>query len=503
MKGTVLIVEDQPNFREGLKFFIRENMANWTVIGEAETGLEGWEKALALKPDLILMDIHMPVMNGIELAERIHSHGLDTLFIIITGFQDFQYAQSAIRYGAMDFLLKPCSDEDITRILGIASKKLQAKRRDQQTVREHLLRSILLRVQMNQELTSHFLRLFEDSQLWLITITDYCPEGKNYGADDLYVLQYGIYNILQELALAEDAGAKLLILKEDQFILSVSSGLATTCWRDHAELAVSEYLGITIDSTLLGSSTDIDQLVSAYADYDEQRVLPAKLMPLTVDHTGKPHTVEAVKNEIMSLIISGDLPALHDYFEKVGGQAASLQLTDGKILVINHALALHQISEVLGLFAQQGKPAEPPLQAVDPLTSSPELKSWFKAAYQDFENRMDRWKQQANPYVNSIQQAIDYIEEHYLDSELTIKQVAEHIHLNPSYLSTLFKKETGETFTGFVTKLKLQKAQVLLRNTDLKISEICQTVGFDDSTYFSSVFKKHFQVSPSEFRQQH
>ncbi|WP_336775905.1 helix-turn-helix transcriptional regulator [Paenibacillus sp. MMO-58] len=132
-----------------------------------------------------------------------------------------------------------------------------------------------------------------------------------------------------------------------------------------------------------------------------------------------------------------------------------------------------------------------------------ELKSWFKAACQDFETRLDRWKQQANPYVNSIQQAIDYIEEHYLDSDLSIKQVAENIHLNPSYLSTLFKKETGETFTGYVTKLKLQEAQVLLRNMDIKISEICQTVGFEDSTYFSSVFKKHFQISPSEFRQNH
>ncbi|MCM3630211.1 response regulator [Paenibacillus glycanilyticus] len=501
MKGTVLIVEDQPNFREGLKFMISQSRS-WTVIGEAETGEEGWQKTLELKPDLILMDIHMPVMNGIELAERIHAHGLDTLFIIITGFQDFQYAQSAIRYGAMDFLLKPCSDEDISRILGSASKRLQVKRKNQQTAREHLLRSILLKYQMNQELTSQFLHMFEDSRLWLVTITDYFPEGKPYGADDLYVLQYGIYNIVQELALGEDAAAKLLILKEDQFILSVSSGLDSTCWREHAELAVREYLGIGIESILLGPSSDINKLVSAYSSYNEQLVQPART-PQAADRTSKHQAVEAVKNEIMSLIISGDLHALHDYFEKIGGQAALLQLTDGKILVINHALALNQISEVLGLFPPQNKPSDSLLQTVDLLPGSAELRSWFKAACQDFETRLDRWKQQANPYVNSIQQAIDYIEEHYLDSELSIKQVAENIHLNPSYLSTLFKKETGETFTGYVTRLKLQKAQVLLRNTDLKISEICQTVGFDDSTYFSSVFKKHFQVSPSEFRQQH
>ncbi|NIK69101.1 MULTISPECIES: response regulator [unclassified Paenibacillus] len=501
MKGTVLIVEDQPNFREGLKFMISQSR-NWTVIGEADTGEEGWQKALELRPDLILMDIHMPVMNGIELAERIHSHGMDTLFIIITGYQDFQYAQSAIRYGAMDFLLKPCSDDDISGILGSASKKLQAKRKEQQTTREHLLRSILLKYQMNQELTSHFLRMFEGSRLWLVTITDYFPEGKNYGSDDLYVLQYGIYNIVQELALSEDADAKLLILKEDQFVLSVSSELATACWRENAELAVREYLGIEIENIPLGPSSDVNQLMSAYAAYNEQRVQPA-LAPQSVHRTGRHQAIEAVKNKIMALIISGDFQALHDYFEKVGRHACSLQLTDGKILAINHSLALGQISEVLGLFSHQRKPAEALLQTIDQLPGSKELQSWFKEACQDFETRLDRWKQQANPYVNSIQQAIDYIEEHYLDSDLSIKQVAENIHLNPSYLSTLFKKETGETFTGYVTKLKLQKAQVLLRNTEMKISEICQTVGFEDSTYFSSVFKKHFQISPSEFRQNH
>ncbi|MBB6731206.1 response regulator transcription factor [Cohnella zeiphila] len=500
MKGTVLLVEDQPNFREGLKVFINQSSRNWTVIGEAETGEEGWQRTLELKPDLILMDIHMPAMNGIELAERIHAHGLDTLFVIITGFQDFQYAQAAIRYGATDFLLKPCSDEDISSILDSAFKRLRTKRKERQTAREHLLRSILLKYQMNQELKSHFLRLFEGSRLWLVTMTDYFPEGKNYGADDLYVLQYGIYNMIQELAVSEDADAKLLILKEDQFILSVSSALGEACWREHAELAVREYLGIDIESVLLGPSTEIDRLVSAYNDYNEQRMRTVKT-PHAEDGTNKRQAVEAVKNEVMSLIISGDLQALRDYFEKVGGQAASLPLTDGKMLVINHALALNQISEVLGLFARQSNPAESLLPIVDQLPGSAELRNWFRAACQNFETRLDRWKQRATPYMNSIQQAIDYIEEHYLDSELSIKQVAENIHLNPSYLSTLFKKETGETFTGYVTKLKLQKAQVLLRNTDMKISEICQTVGFDDSTYFSSVFKKHFHVSPSEFRQ--
>lgn len=500
MKGTVLIVEDQPNFREGLKFFISQ-CRNWTVIGEAETGEEGWQKALELKPDLILMDIHMPVMNGIELAERIHSNGLDALFIIITGFQDFQYAQSAIRYGAMDFLLKPCSDEDISGILDSAAKRLQEKRRSQQTARVHLLRSILLKYQRNQELAAQFLRMFEGSQLWLVTITDYFPAAKNYRADDLYVLQYGIYNIILELALSEDPKAKLLILKEDQFILSVSAELATAAWREHAELAVREYLGIEIDSIPLGPSSDIPQLMSAYTAYEEQRVQPAST-PEAAESTGKHQAVEAVKNEVMSLIISGDHSALQDYFEKTGKQVCAVPLTEGKLIAVNHTLALDQISEVLGLFSHQSKPVDALLHTIDQLQNAGELRGWFKDNCRDFTARLERWKQKANPYVNSIQQAIDYIEEHYLDSDLSIKQVAENIHLNPSYLSTLFKKETGETFTGYVTKLKLQKARVLLRNTDMKISEICQTVGFDDSTYFSSVFKKHFQISPSEFRQQ-
>lgn len=127
MKGTLLIVEDQPNFREGLRMFIEQESIGWEVIGEAENGEEGMEKIKALQPDLVLMDIHMPVRNGIELAEWMFSNRIDTMFVIITGFQDFSYARSALRYGALDFLLKPCSDEDISRILLSAYDRLEEK----------------------------------------------------------------------------------------------------------------------------------------------------------------------------------------------------------------------------------------------------------------------------------------------------------------------------------------------------------------------------------------
>lgn len=498
MKGTVLIVEDQPNFREGLKFFIKQNSVHWRVIGEAESGDEGWRKTIELQPDLILMDIHMPVMSGIELAQMIHAHGLDTMFVMITGFQDFQYAQSALRFGALDFLLKPCSDEDISRILQLASDKLESKKKAQRAVREHTLRSILLKYQMNDELTDQLLQLFVNRQLWLIAIDTYFPTGKDYQEEDLYLLQYGIFNIIQEITCSDESQSDLLVLTEDQFVLSVSSAASIT-WQDHVVSVVRDYLGIPIECIPLGTCLDFSSLLSAYTAFCDQRLQPIS-GSLTMSEAIKHQAVQDIKNEIMSLIVSGEERSLSDYFSGIGQCISLYSLSEGKIIAINQTIALDQISDLLGISSPLKQSVATLLESMHQLHDSQQLLEWLREGYDDFAVRLEKWKLHSNQNGNMIKQALDYIRQHYLGA-LSLKEVAEQIHLNPSYFSTLFKKETGETFTNYVNKLKLQRAQVLLRNTDMKITEICQTVGFEDSTYFSSVFKKYFQVSPSEFRQ--
>jgi len=513
MKGTILIVEDQPHFREGLKVFIERESVYWRVVGEAETGEEGWRKVQELSPDLVLLDIHMPVMNGIELARNIHQFQADAMFVVITGHQDFQYAQSALRYGALDLLLKPCSDEDISRILQDAYLKLVEKRSRKQARREHLLRSILFKFQVNEEMKLQLAETFGNRRLWLFAVRDYFPAGKTYREEDIYLLQYGILNIIQELIRSEVRPVEVLVLTADQFVLSMQgaeiaeeaegvkrmAGVeAHEDWALPIIQAVKAYLGIEMECQPLGDCENIPALLSAYVPYQNGFHQGGKSSRSLPEMSNR-QAVHEIKEQVAAIVVSGDSESLAAYAEEMICQMEREPLAEAKIMAVNHALALSEISSLLFASPAQPESVAALLGHIHGIGDAAALFGWLHTLYGSFMERFAEWKRQGNQSAALFDQAIAYIHTHYTD-DLSLRQVAEHVHLNPSYFSTLFKKETGETFTNYVTRMKLQRAQVLLRNTDMKMTEICQTVGFEDSAYFSSIFKKFFNMSPSEFR---
>ncbi|MEK3722751.1 response regulator [Paenibacillus sp. FSL H8-0034] len=501
MKGTLLIVEDQPNFREGLRMFIEQESIGWEVIGEAENGEEGMEKIKALQPDLVLMDIHMPVRNGIELAEWMFSNRIDTMFVIITGFQDFSYARSALRYGALDFLLKPCSDEDISRILLSAYDRLEEKRKNRHaliTAKENTLRSVLLRLQLNEQSASQMLKTFNNRHLWLISVEDYFPADRNYREEDVYLIQYGILNIVQELIEKTSLPWELMVLTIDQFVLSTSHDTDLSVWKTTMINTVHAYLSVQLHVFPLGNCTDIPALLSAYAVYGPLIGHASRL--LNQPYSAPIQQAESYRKKMMSLIVSGEADSLADYLSECCLSLQNHPLSEIKIIAIHHVMALQETAEILFPASSHTYSVNSILEQVQQLQAVGQVQSWLHGHCTEFLDRLNEWRDSANSNKTIFQRALHFIQEHYLEN-CSISQVAEHVHLNPSYFSTWFKKEKGETFTSYVNKLKLERAQVLLRNTDMKMIEIAQAVGFEDSTYFASIFKKYFQVSPSEFRQ--
>src|SRR5690242_19046129 len=112
VKGKVLIVEDQMNFRKGLDKMIEQGDLGWEVVGEASNGQDALELMAELQPDLVLTDIRMPIMDGIEFVGHLRRSHPDLLVVILTGYKNFEYAQAAVRHGALDLLIKPCTEQD-------------------------------------------------------------------------------------------------------------------------------------------------------------------------------------------------------------------------------------------------------------------------------------------------------------------------------------------------------------------------------------------------------
>lgn len=136
--GNVMVIEDQYHFRKGLVKMIEDSEYNWNVVSEASNGLDALKLLEAHKPDLILTDIRMPVMDGIEFVSNVKEKYPDTLVIILSGYRDFEYAQAAIKLGVIDYLVKPCMEEDVKKVLHKASLQFKSQQINKTSVPEQI-----------------------------------------------------------------------------------------------------------------------------------------------------------------------------------------------------------------------------------------------------------------------------------------------------------------------------------------------------------------------------
>ncbi|KAA8747601.1 response regulator [Paenibacillus sp. UASWS1643] len=351
MNGRMLVVDDEALFRQGLIHLVRNNPLGWEVVGEAADGEEAIQAVHSCTPDLIITDINMPVMDGLDLAERIHESGLDIMIIILTGYREFEYAQRAIRYGAIEFLLKPFSLDEACQVLQKAHERYRRKQSD-----------IRIREQYSQ-----------------------------------------------------------------------------------------------------------------------------------VDRT------ERLREELTSLLLHHQFGSIMNRIEMLLEEASGMSLSQGKA-------EIHMLMKVMtDLLVQQLQPQESAgmdLTAPDPLLwihTIPEVIAWARCKSEEWVDMLMRLTQEQQDHV--VTRVIQYIEMNY-SSTCTLQAVAAHVHVTPNYLSHLFKKETGQGFSQYVSKRRIDKAKLLLHSTRQSMADIAELTGFDNSSYFTTVFKQMTGVSPREYRKQ-
>jgi two-component system response regulator YesN len=207
--------------------------------------------------------------------------------------------------------------------------------------------------------------------------------------------------------------------------------------------------------------------------------------------------VKELEAQLMSAILMGEENSLKQLLNNVLVDMAANSLEEMHIQALSLSIALHRTIQ-----------NKLETEVRDPVTgftfdiprtdwTTAEVIGWAGEQVNQFLQLITNW--QASKSESMIEKAIKYIEEKY-SSEIRLMDVAGHVHLNPSYFSVLFKKVTGETLTRYITRYRMEKAALLLRNTDMKIFEIACAVGFDEPNYFTNVFKQQYQMSPKEYR---
>jgi two-component system response regulator YesN len=511
LKGKVLIVEDQPNFRKGLTKMFDGGQLGWNVVGEAGNGLAALELLEQVKPDLVLTDIRMPIMDGIEFVGHLRRIYPEMLVIILTGYKNFEYAQAAVRHGALDLLIKPCTEQDVSQVMNKATERFYEKyaQQEKQLVQQKLqqdqaLRSALLDLPYALGVSKSLKETLIGRELWLLQMNNEDLAIKNYGKNDMSLIQFAFSNIVEELVKESGVDARLLLVEHDRFVLVSEPNGVEERLVEAIQGASLQYLKIRIHMISMGAAPSAVHLAELYDSFkvganrsadsgqtDGNENVSGKMLSL---NQGR---VKELEVRLMSAILLGQEDSLQQFLDRMIKELSNQTAEEMKNQALSLSIAL------LGTIQKQFDPddnsslAKIPDDMPQTHWTSKEVIRWASEQVNNFLLLFSNW--QALKSDNLIERAIHYIEENYKE-ECRLTDVAAHVHLNSSYFSVLFKKTVGESFTRFVTRVRMDKAALLLRNTDMKIFEIACAVGFDEPNYFTNVFKQQYHMSPKEYR---
>lgn len=518
----IVLVEDEPLFRKGLAKMIAGSSTSWTVCGEADNGQEAERLIADCQPDLVITDIRMPIMDGLELLKRVKARFSHIEFIVITGYQDFQYAQTALRHGALDLLVKPCGKSDIDEALLkvdalLADRQAQARKMasEHQLRLESALRSVFLRLPYSAELLPELERAVVGGRLVVFQIADFFPAHKQFQKQDVPLLQFAVLNIIGEMLDNHALSGTLLLIEAGRFGLLLQPTAQEQHFCDAVCGTIGQLLGLSVRAWQAGVVPRLLQLPDMYeaAAAEARTPSPADrgsggVVGGTSASDGREgrdaFPINRARQQLISaqtvaFITAGQSEALRTYLDEIVQEIVRYGVeTDAwKIEALSLSFGLLDTARKQLESVHDPKAMTERINKLHECRTTEEAGHWLAEETDSFLRAFQEWQRKHS--ASAINRAVRYIEEHFAEP-LSLQQVASHIHLNAAYFSHLFKKETGRSFVQFLIDLRMERAKQLLSNTDMNVTEVSGVVGYDLPNYFAKLFKQATGCSPKEYR---
>lgn len=535
----LLVVDDEEEVRQGLIQKIEWHKYNFEIIGEAQNGREALDIIEEIVPDIIITDISMPIMNGLELSEYVKLNYPTIKTVILTGYDDFNYAQQAIRFGVEDYILKPVLPKDIDELLIKLNNKLQLEIEQKENIirlKEHFNESLpiirdkylSLIVEGNideNELKSkiNFFKLNLRGSCFVIAaanIDNSGHEDKIFTLNDTELMRFAVINIAKEIIDKYSIGEALFHHSELVFIFSFNdtheSGVCNndTIFRkvysvlEEIRQNVEKFLKLTVTigvGSVFSSLTRIkDSYKSALSALEYKLIIGESKIIFIEDLEPKRKEViafdEQTERRLVSAVKFGTekevKEVVNDIFNKLVGTKAVFQ--EYQLYLVEVVAAISRICRDFEIDAPDilGIRTNLYVEMLE-FRSFNEIKNWMEAICIKLMRFISESRQNTTQML--LKKAQDYVLGNFSDEGLSIQKVADYLHISQSYLSMIFKKETGETFLKYLVGVRLNAAIELLQGA-YKTAEIAERVGYPDISYFSYFFKKNFGMSPREYR---
>ncbi|WP_309119891.1 response regulator [Paenibacillus sp.] len=523
----LLIVDDDEFIRAGLRQIIDWEELGIEIAGEAEGGREALRLYEQLSPHIVLTDIRMPDGDGLFLMERIREFGWSTHLIVLSGYDDFTYLRQAMKFQVEDYLLKPVDAGELEQIARNCCSQIENRWMTEQIRKEsfHLLRNNVLQRWVEHRIEDEQLREkldflqipYHKNMLCVVAVISW----KDIREADLSEAEssfrpFSILNVLEEMMATDNRGIAFLNDEKKVVCLFISTGKDgerllqdTAAWLRDAGRTISSLLKTPWYAALGAWAEGASSVHHSYRD--ALRTLDM------IEHTGAP---VCVTRSDLAALLPESTAALSDHRELPGALLAGRRDVWEAAFAQDFLWAYHQAqpsSAVKYVAAEWMATAKETLRQLRcGQDIAPHTERWFPRIFAESDVPAIRQSvfdlleelagfiesQRDRPRHSLIDQAQQHIIEHYR-SELTLQLLADRLHVSSIYLGRLFKAETGEYFSDFLNRLRLEEAKTLLRDTPMKASDIALKIGYSDSNYFFRKFKQSVGLSPTDYRNLH
>jgi two-component system, response regulator YesN len=524
----ILIVDDEEIVRRSISRIVDWDALGFSSVLQAENGVEALEISLIEKPDLILTDIKMPFMDGLQLAEAIRENLPSTFVVILSGHDEFKFAQQAIGLGILDYILKPLGAASLTMKMQEIRKKLDEELQEKQyliKVKNQLHQSLpLLRESFLNTLvcTPGSKTRAEDRLKFLDIKLSNGPYAICVIEPDLGLLEPGdveIYSFAIKNIALESLGSKHIVFSDQNGRIVIILCLDSINFQLDTRNMIFDILSVIQKSIELflktiatfGVGTTVSTLSELYHSYSE--ALDALEYKYTLGK-GKIYNIYDLDyhepeflypfdafSEFMTHVKSFQLGLLKQDLSNMTSPLKEKNASPANIKLI----FIELITELLKLLTETKKvSAETWSQGLNLYNQIEKLVTVDEMAEVILNFAVTVSKCLAEVRATSsksiVSKAIEYVNTNYVLEDLSLYTTSSHIAVSAGYLSALFKKEAGINFSDYLTKVRMEKAIELLRATDMKTYEVAYKTGFSNPHYFSISFKKFTGRSPSEFR---
>ncbi|MFU0827421.1 MAG: Stage 0 sporulation A-like protein [Lachnoclostridium sp.] len=506
----VLIADDEAMIREGLKCIINWEELGFTVCKEASNGEETLKDILTLNPDLVLLDIRMPRLSGTELVRLAREQEYKGHFIILSGYSDFKYAQTAIRWGVDFYLTKPIDEEELFQAVKTVKEALEKEKLQASTMnhyREKAKYTILMDILLN---TCDYSKI-NPEEINLLAPVYRVVIYENYNQETLG-LTYNFADLLKVTNQGNNSFDYVKVQQKNVILLKGNFAL------DRFNNVLRHYenkpqKGSPLDSLFVTYGRLVYKLEDIHYSYEDalsllsrrffckqdQHVIGFEQLP---DYENcvyeiNPNETKFYSDQFCNYIQSFNRQMIHNTLEELVCHLYNTKanLTDIKLFLTDIYLQVKQ--KIQQLYSTAHIPFPSNSSVINLIESKYYLYEIIQFFSQQFELFMNAITTSSSDSI--LEDIIHYIHHNYRDN-IKLESIAPLFGYNSSYLGKIFHNKTGEYFNTYVDQVRIKHSLELLAKKNQKIYEIAELVGYKNVDYFHKKFKKHMGISPAEYR---